>query len=92
MLGAMMVVAAVMSLRDRSNPKRYSTALFWALYAVAYLGGDYLACQAVAYLIMVSMALIIKLRRRLAGQLRHLVERRAQCQRASWGTACSSRR
>jgi uncharacterized membrane protein len=56
-LGVMMAVAAVMSLRDRSNPKRYSTALFWALYALAYLGGDYLA-PAVAGLIMVSMALI----------------------------------
>ncbi|SHH23818.1 DUF979 domain-containing protein [Massilia sp. CF038] len=56
-LGLMLVVAAVMSLRDRSNPKRYSTALFWGLYALVYLGGDFLA-PAVAGLVMVSMALI----------------------------------
>ena len=56
-LGAMMAVAAFMSLRDAANPKRYSTALFWALYALIYLGGDHLA-PTVAGLVMVSMALI----------------------------------
>lgn len=56
-LGAMMAVAAVMSLRDAGNPKRYSTALFWALYAAIYLAGDFMA-PAVAGLIMVAMALI----------------------------------
>lgn len=56
-LGLMLVAAAVMSLRDRSNPKRYSTALFWGLYAVVYLAGDYMA-PAAAGGIMVAMALI----------------------------------
>ncbi len=56
-LGLMLVVAAVMSVRDRANPKRYSTGLFWALYAAVYLGGDYMA-PAVAGAIMVAMALI----------------------------------
>lgn len=56
-LGAMLVVAAVMSLRDQHNPKRYSTALFWGLYAAIYLAGDVMA-PALAGLIMVVMALI----------------------------------
>lgn len=56
-LGLMLVVAAVMSLRDRHNPKRYSTSLFWALYALVYLAGEQLP-PAVAGLVMVSMALI----------------------------------
>ncbi|HEY0061921.1 MAG TPA: DUF979 domain-containing protein [Telluria sp.] len=56
-LGLMLLIAAIMSLRDRSNPKRFSTALFWGLYALVYLGGDFLA-PAVAGLVMVSMALI----------------------------------
>ena len=56
-LGLMLVVAAVMSLRDRHNPKRYSTSLFWALYALVYLAGEQLPA-AVAGLVMVSMALI----------------------------------
>ena len=57
LLGLMMLVAASMSLRDRHNPKRYSTSLFWALYALVYLAGDVLP-PAVAGLVMVSMALI----------------------------------
>jgi len=57
LLGLMMVVASIMSLRDSHNPKRYSTSLFWALYALVYLAGDMLA-PAVAGLVMVSMALI----------------------------------
>ncbi|MBC7684409.1 MAG: DUF979 domain-containing protein [Bdellovibrionales bacterium] len=57
LLGLMMLVAAFMSLRDRHNPRRYSTSLFWALYALVYLAGDVLP-PAVAGLVMVSMALI----------------------------------
>ncbi|MES2323073.1 MAG: DUF979 domain-containing protein [Pseudomonadota bacterium] len=56
-LGLMLVVASFMSLRDRHNPKRYSTSLFWALYAVVYLVGERLD-PAIAGLLMVVMALI----------------------------------
>lgn len=56
-LGLMLVVASFMSLRDRFNPKRYSTSLFWALYAVVYLVGERLD-PAIAGLLMVVMALI----------------------------------
>ena len=42
-LGAMLLMIAVMALRDPHNPKRYSSALFWALYAVVYLAGDWLS-------------------------------------------------
>jgi uncharacterized membrane protein len=56
-LGLMLVVASIMSLRDRDNPRRYSTSLFWALYAVVYLVGERLD-PALAGLLMVVMALI----------------------------------
>ena len=56
-LGAMLALAAVMTLRDRQNPKRYSSALFWGLYAVVYLVGERLP-HAVAGLLMIIMALI----------------------------------
>jgi uncharacterized membrane protein len=56
-LGLMLAAAALMTLRDRHNPKRYSTALFWALYATVYLIGDRLL-PAVAGALMVAMALI----------------------------------
>lgn len=56
-LGLMLATACVMTLRDRHNPKRYSTALFWALYALVYLVGERLL-PAVAGALMVAMALI----------------------------------
>jgi len=56
-LGAMLAVAAAMSLRDRHNPKRFSTALFWALYSLVYLVGERLP-PALAGLLMIVMALI----------------------------------
>jgi uncharacterized membrane protein len=56
-LGLMLATAAVMTLRDRHNPKRYTTALFWGLYAVVYLVGERLLPE-VAGGLMVAMALI----------------------------------
>jgi uncharacterized membrane protein len=56
-LGVMLLVIALMALRDPHNPKRYSSAVFWALYAVVYLAGDYLPPVA-AGVLMVVMALI----------------------------------
>jgi uncharacterized membrane protein len=56
-LGAMLLMIALMALRDAHNPKRYSSALFWALYAVVYLAGDWLPPVAAGAL-MVVMALI----------------------------------
>lgn len=56
-LGAMLTIAAFMTLRDKHNPKRYTTALFWGLYAVVYLAGEHIPPVA-AGAIMVLMALI----------------------------------
>ncbi len=56
-LGLMLAVAAVMAVRDKDNPKRWSTALFWAIYAVVYLVGERLD-PPIAGLLMVAMALI----------------------------------
>ena len=56
-LGAMLLMIAWMALRDPHNPKRYSSALFWALYAVIYLAGEQLPAVA-AGVLMVVMALI----------------------------------
>ncbi len=56
-LGAMLTVAAFMTLRDKHNPKRFTTALFWGLYAVVYLVGERIP-PVVAGAIMIFMALI----------------------------------
>ena len=57
LIGLLLGAVAVMAARDPANPRRWSTALFWALYALLYLAGDHLAPVA-AGLMMVLMALI----------------------------------
>lgn len=57
LLGVMLALTAVWSFGDRSNPRRHTTALFWALYAMIYLAGDVLP-PALAGLTMVVMALL----------------------------------
>ncbi|MFJ3486296.1 DUF979 domain-containing protein [Pseudomonas sp. NPDC090202] len=38
--GVILAITAFMSVTDRSNPKRWTTGLFWALFAIAFLVGD----------------------------------------------------
>ncbi|SEJ80058.1 DUF979 domain-containing protein [Pseudomonas sp. NFR16] len=40
--GVILVITAFMTATDRSNPKRWSTGLFWGLFAVAFLAGEQL--------------------------------------------------
>jgi uncharacterized membrane protein len=40
LIGAVLGFAALGSLRDRANPKRVSTAVFWGLMALMFLAGD----------------------------------------------------
>ena len=42
LVGLVLAVTAVMTLRDGSNPRRFSAGLFWALYALVFLVGDLL--------------------------------------------------
>lgn len=57
LLGAMLAAIALLSWRDVHNPKRYTTALFWALYATLYVVGERLPAV-VDGALMVLMALI----------------------------------
>ncbi|SFU30508.1 DUF979 domain-containing protein [Pseudoduganella namucuonensis] len=57
LLGAMLALLALLTVSDKSNPKRWTTALFWALYALVYLAGDVLP-PAMAGLTMIAMALL----------------------------------
>ncbi|MFD2368258.1 DUF979 domain-containing protein [Pseudoduganella sp. GCM10020061] len=56
-LGAMLLIVAAMTATDKSNPKRYTTALFWAMYAAIYLAGEAMP-HVIAGAIMVAMALV----------------------------------
>jgi uncharacterized membrane protein len=39
--GVVLLVVAVMSWRDKSNPRRLTTGLFWGLYGLVFLLGDW---------------------------------------------------
>lgn len=55
--GALFLVFAVGSARDRSNPKRWGNAVFWGLFAVSFLAGTWLP-DTVNGLLLVAMALV----------------------------------
>lgn len=57
LVGLLFAATAVMNLRDRSNPRRFTTALFWGLYALVYLAGERMPPLA-AGVLMVAMALV----------------------------------
>ncbi|QJD99167.1 DUF979 domain-containing protein [Massilia forsythiae] len=57
LVGLLFAATAILNLRDRANPRRYTTALFWGLYAMLYLLGERLAPLA-AGVLMVAMALV----------------------------------
>ncbi|MBV8249881.1 MAG: DUF979 domain-containing protein [Comamonas sp.] len=42
LVGVVLAITAVMTLRDTSNPRRYTAGLFWGLYALVFLVGDQL--------------------------------------------------
>lgn len=82
LVGLLFVFVAVMNLRDGSNPRRYTSALFWGLYALLYLAGERLP-PAVSGALMVGMALVAGFKGVAAGKARVLPEaqRRAHSER-----------
>lgn len=57
LVGFLLAVVAAMTLLDAKNPKRFSSGLFWGLYAVVFLVGDLLPATLVGA-VAVLMALI----------------------------------
>jgi uncharacterized membrane protein len=57
LVGLLFAATTVMTVRDTTNPRRMTTALFWGLYALVYLLGERLP-PAVAGLLMIVMALV----------------------------------
>jgi uncharacterized membrane protein len=55
--GLLLAIVAILSLTDKSNPRRLTTALFWALYALVYLAGERIPAAA-AGLMMIVMGLL----------------------------------
>ncbi len=42
LLGLLFAAVAALTVRDRTNPRRFTSALFWALFAVSFLAGKWL--------------------------------------------------
>jgi uncharacterized membrane protein len=57
LVGLLFAATAFLSARDRSNPRRFTTALFWGLYALVYLLGERIPA-AVAGAMMIAMAVV----------------------------------
>ncbi len=57
LVGVLFVAFAILSVRDTANPRRWTTGLFWALFAVSFLAGDLLGDLGNGVLVL-SMALI----------------------------------
>lgn len=57
LVGLLLASVAIMNLVDRSNPRRFTTALFWGLYALLYLAGERMP-PAVVGALMIGMALL----------------------------------
>jgi uncharacterized membrane protein len=80
--GLLFMAVAVMNLVDRSNPRRFTTALFWGLYALLYLAGERLPSSVVGAL-MILMALVAGFKGVSAGKpsVPPEAERRASAER-----------
>jgi uncharacterized membrane protein len=57
LVGLLLAAVTIVTLRDASNPRRYSTAAFWGMYALLYLFGERMPPMA-AGLMMIAMALL----------------------------------
>ncbi|MFG6466079.1 DUF979 domain-containing protein [Roseateles sp. BYS87W] len=55
--GAALLGVSALTVRDRSNPRRWSSALFWALWAVIYLAGDVLPPVVTGLIVLMLAAL-----------------------------------
>ncbi|KAF1046675.1 MAG: hypothetical protein GAK35_00917 [Herbaspirillum frisingense] len=64
LIGIIVMILVVMTLRDKGNPKRLTTALFWFLFGAVFLFGDLLVDnlgKSMAYRIIGATVIIISL-------------------------------
>ena len=57
LVGLLLACVALVTAFDRLHPRRFTSALFWGLYAAVYLAGDFIA-PAAAGALMIAMALL----------------------------------
>lgn len=52
LIGLFLAAAALQTLRDRGNSRRFSSAAFWGLLGLSFLAGDYLPADALGVLVI----------------------------------------
>ena len=57
LLGGLLLLVAILTFMDQSNPKRLSSGVFWLLYGLVFLIGDFLP-SALIGVIVIGLALI----------------------------------
>jgi uncharacterized membrane protein len=57
LVGLLLGFVALLTLLDRDHPRRFTSSLFWGLYAAVYLAGDFMPA-ALAGALMILMALL----------------------------------
>jgi uncharacterized membrane protein len=82
LVGLLLAFVALLTALDRDHPRRFTSSLFWGLYAAVYLVGDFMA-PALAGALMIAMALLAGCGRVLPGKHGGLpdAERRASAAR-----------
>ena len=64
LIGVVVMILVIMTLRDRANPKRFTTALFWFLFGSIFLFGDLMVQElgkSLAYRIIGGFVIVIAL-------------------------------
>jgi uncharacterized membrane protein len=84
LVGILFVAFAFLSVRDAANPKRYTTGLFWGLFAVSFLAGDYLGDLGNGVLVL-SMASIAGLGGLGMGRIATTSPEERKASSAKWG-------
>jgi len=88
LVGAILLLTAGMTLADSAHPKRLTSALFWALYAVVFLVGDHIPPVWMGVGVVV-MALIAGFGGVGHGKHHALPEKEARAQGRGSATSCS---
>ncbi len=57
LIGIILAITAVLTVRDATNPRRFSSALFWAIYAAVFLAGDVIP-PVIVGIMAIAMAVI----------------------------------
>lgn len=65
--GIILLVVAIMSWRDRANPRRLTTGMFWALYALVFFIGDWASDALGARTLNIIVGLMVVVMALIAG-------------------------